>query len=284
MAIIVTGRGKAVLSGKVQLTGVNTFKLSTLPPREMKELFRKVKKGDQQARDRLVEVNLRLVLSILQRFKNRGESLDDLFQVGCIGLLKAIDNFQLEQEVNFSTYAVPMIIGEIKRYLRDNNSIHISRSIKTLSQRVQQTREELLKKNSREPNVNEIAAVMDLTVEEVVFAFNATQEPLSLYDPVFSDSTDPVYVMDMISDQSHSTEKWLDNLALQEALAKLQPRERQILEARFYEGKTQVEIARQVGISQAQVSRIEKAAIELIRNHYKQEPDRGGEQDEAAGH
>lgn len=273
-----------MLSGKVQLTGVNTFKLSTLPPREMKELFRKVKKGDQQARDRLVEVNLRLVLSILQRFKNRGESLDDLFQVGCIGLLKAIDNFQLEQEVNFSTYAVPMIIGEIKRYLRDNNSIHISRSIKTLSQRVQQTREELLKKNSREPNVNEIAAVMDLTVEEVVFAFNATQEPLSLYDPVFSDSTDPVYVMDMISDQSHSTEKWLDNLALQEALAKLQPRERQILEARFYEGKTQVEIARQVGISQAQVSRIEKAAIELIRNHYKQEPDRGGEQDEAAGH
>ncbi|NLY39351.1 MAG: RNA polymerase sporulation sigma factor SigG [Firmicutes bacterium] len=273
-----------MLSGKVQLTGVNTFKLSTLPPREMKELFRKVKKGDQQARDRLVEVNLRLVLSILQRFKNRGEPLDDLFQVGCIGLLKAIDNFQLEQDVNFSTYAVPMIIGEIKRYLRDNNSIHISRSLKTLSQRVQQTREELLKKNLREPNVNEIAACMDLTVEEVVFAFNATQEPLSLHDPVFSDSTDPVYVMDVISDQSHSTEKWLDHLALQEALAKLQPRERQILEARFFEGKTQVEIARQVGISQAQVSRIEKAALELIRNHYKQEPGRGGEQDEAAGH
>ncbi|MEW5783577.1 MAG: RNA polymerase sporulation sigma factor SigG [Bacillota bacterium] len=272
-----------MLSGKVQLTGVNTFKLATLPAREMKELFRRVKKGDQKARDALVEGNLRLVLSILQRFKNRGESLDDLFQVGCIGLLKAIDNFQLEQEVNFSTYAVPMIIGEIKRYLRDNNSIHISRSIKNLAHRVQQTREELLKRNFREPNVSEIAGEMDLTAEEVVFAFNATQEPMSLYDPVFSDSTDPVYVMDMISDQNDSADKWLDNLALQEALGKLQPRERQIVEARFYEGKTQVEIAKQVGISQAQVSRIEKAALDLIRNHYKQETGRGGEQDEAAG-
>ena len=271
-----------MLSGKVQLTGVNTFKLSTLPPREMKELFRRVKKGDQKARETLVEGNLRLVLSILQRFKNRGESLDDLFQVGCIGLLKAIDNFQLEQEVNFSTYAVPMIIGEIKRYLRDNNSIHISRSIKNLSHRVQQTREELLKRHCREPNVSEIACEMELTAEEVVFAFNATQEPLSLYDPVFSDSTDPVYVMDLISDQSNSAERWLDSLALQEALDKLQPRERQILEARFYEGKTQVEIARQVGISQAQVSRIEKAALELIRSHYKQEKVREGVSDEAS--
>ncbi len=260
-----------MLSNKVQLSGVNTYKLETLTTSEMKKLFRRLKKGDQQAREVLVEGNLRLVLSILQRFKNRGESLDDLFQVGCIGLLKAIDNFQLEHEVNFSTYAVPMVIGEIKRYLRDNNSVHISRSIKSMSHRVQQTREELIQKNSREPKLSEIADAMNLSPEEVVFAFNATQDPLSLYDPVFNDSTDPVYVMDLISDQSCCTEKWLESLALQEALDRLQPRERQILEARFYEGKTQVEIARQVGISQAQVSRIEKAALAMIRKYYKQE-------------
>jgi len=260
-----------VLTNKVQLSGVNTYKLSTLSSREMKALFKRVKKGDQRAREALVEGNIRLVLSILQRFKNRGESLDDLFQVGCIGLLKAIDNFQLEHEVNFSTYAVPMVIGEIKRYLRDNNSIHISRSIKNMSHRVQQAREELIQTNCREPKVGELAEALDLTPEEVVFAYNATQEPLSLYDPVFNDSTDPVYVMDTISDQDSCSEKWLENLALQEALARLQPRERQILEARFFEGKTQVEIARQVGISQAQVSRIEKAALELIRGYYRQE-------------
>ncbi len=270
-----------MLSTKVQLSGVNTFKLATLSSQEMKELFKKVKKGDLQAREVLVECNLRLVLSILQRFKNRGESMDDLFQVGCIGLLKAIDNFQLEHEVNFSTYAVPMIIGEIKRYLRDNNSIHISRSIKNLSHQVQQIREELLQKNSREPKVGEIAKEMGLTPEEVVFAFNAAQEPLSLYDPVFNDSTDPVYVMDMISDQSGGSDQWLDNLALQEAMDRLQPRERQILEARFFEGRTQVEIAKQVGISQAQVSRIEKAAMEMIRNYYKQDSAQEGEGDGA---
>lgn len=260
-----------MLPNKVKLSGVNTFKLAILSTEEMKELFCRVKKGDLEARDALVRGNLRLVLSILQRFKNRGESLDDLFQVGCIGLLKAIDNFELEHEVNFSTYAVPMVIGEIKRYLRDNNSIHISRSIKSLSHRVLQTREELLKKNHREPNLSEIAEAMEMTTEEVVFAFNAAQEPVSLYDPVFRDSTDPVYVMDLISDQSDSTEKWLENIALQEALDKLDPREKRIIEARFFEGKTQVEIARQVGISQAQVSRIEKAALEMIRRHYKQE-------------
>jgi RNA polymerase sporulation-specific sigma factor len=260
-----------MLSRKVELSGVNTYKLSTLSPSEMKDLFKRLKSGDSEARDALVEGNLRLVLSILQRFKNRGESMDDLFQVGCIGLLKAIDNFELEQGVNFSTYAVPMIIGEVKRYLRDNNSIHISRSIKNLSHKVQQIREEMIKKNCREPNISEIAREMDLSTEEVVFAFNASQDPISLYDPVFSDSTDPVYVMDMISDQSSNADQWLDNLALQEALEKLQARERQIVEARFFEGKTQVEIARQVGISQAQVSRIEKAALKLIRRHYNQE-------------
>jgi len=272
-----------VLQNRVQLSGVNTFKLAVLSTEEMKELFGRVKQGDVGARDALVRGNLRLVLSILQRFKNRGEPLDDLFQVGCIGLLKAIDNFQLEQGVNFSTYAVPMIIGEIKRYLRDNNSIHISRSIKSLSHRVLQTREKLLKESHREPKLSEIAAAMEMTVEEVVFAFNAALEPLSLYDPVFHDSTDPVYVMDLISDQSDSTEKWLENIALQEALGKLEPREKQIIEARFFEGKTQVEIAQKVGISQAQVSRIEKAALEMIRRHYKQEPRREESGDKGHG-
>ena len=272
-----------MLQNRVQLSGVNTYKLAVLSTEEMRELFGRVKEGDAGARDALVRGNLRLVLSILQRFKNRGEPLDDLFQVGCIGLLKAIDNFQLEQGVNFSTYAVPMIIGEIKRYLRDNNSIHISRSIKSLSHRVLQTREKLLKESHREPKLSEIAAAMEMTVEEVVFAFNAALEPLSLYDPVFHDSTDPVYVMDLISDQSDSTEKWLENIALQEALEKLEPREKQIIEARFFEGKTQVEIAQKVGISQAQVSRIEKAALEMIRRHYKQEPQREESGDKGHG-
>lgn len=272
-----------MLQNRVQLSGVNTFKLAVLSTEEMKELFGRVKEGDGGAREALVRGNLRLVLSILQRFKNRGEPLDDLFQVGCIGLLKAIDNFQLEQGVNFSTYAVPMIIGEIKRYLRDNNSIHISRSIKSLSHKVLQTREKLLKESHREPSLGEIAVAMKMTVEEVVFAFNAALEPLSLYDPVFHDSTDPVYVMDLISDQSDSTEKWLENIALQEALERLEPREKQIIEARFFEGKTQVEIARRVGISQAQVSRIEKAALEMIRRHYRQEPQREMKEDEGPG-
>ena len=263
-----------MLINKVELSGVNTYKLTTLSNQEMKELFYRLKKGENQVRETLVEGNLRLVLSILQRFKNRGESLDDLFQIGCIGLLKAIDNFQLEHEVNFSTYAVPMVIGEIKRYLRDNNSIHISRSIKSMSHRVQLAREELTKTICREPKVSEIAAALELTLEEVVFAFNASQEPLSLYDPVFNDSTDPVYVMDTISDQGNCSEIWLEKLALQEALDRLQPRERHILKARFFEGKTQVEIAGQVGISQAQVSRIEKSALQLIRSYYKQSRER----------
>ncbi len=256
-----------MISYKVQLSGVNTYKLRTLSSDEMQLLFLKIKEGDAQAREKLVECNLRLVLSILQRFKNRGEPLDDLFQVGCIGLIKAIDNFQLEQEVNFSTYAVPMIIGEIKRYLRDNNSIHISRSVKSLAQKIQQTREKLINRNCREPNISELAREMDLSPEEVVFAYNAVQEPVSLHDPVYNDSTDPVYVMDTISDTSSGCEKWLDNLALQEALSRLAPREKSILEARFIKGQTQVEIARQVGISQAQVSRVEKAALKLIRQY-----------------
>ncbi|NMA92750.1 MAG: RNA polymerase sporulation sigma factor SigG [Firmicutes bacterium] len=262
-------------SYKVQLSGVNTYQLATLSPEEMRGLLLKVKQGDEGARAQLVECNLRLVLSILQRFKNRGEPLDDLFQVGCIGLIKAIDNFQLEQGVNFSTYAVPMIIGEIKRYLRDNNRIHISRAVKSLAYKIQQTREKLVKKNHREPSISELAREMGLSPEEVVFAYNAVQEPVSLHDPIYNDSTDPVYVMDTISDSSSRCEDWVDNLALQEALSKLAPREKSILEARFMKGQTQVEIARQVGISQAQVSRIEKAALKLIRRYCTGDPGRG---------
>ncbi|NLZ28301.1 MAG: RNA polymerase sporulation sigma factor SigG, partial [Firmicutes bacterium] len=258
-----------MLPRKVQISGVNTYKLPVINNKKMIELLRDLKDGDESARQILVEGNLRLVLSILQRFKNRGESLDDLFQVGCIGLMKAIDNFQLEQKVNFSTYAVPMIIGEIKRYLRDNNnSIHISRSIKNLAHRIQQTREMLTKDYLREVTLKEIATELDITIEEVVFAMNSCHDPLSLHDPVFNDSTDPVYIMDLISDQCQSTDNWIENIAIKEALDKLPPREKEILEARFFEGKTQLEIAGEIGISQAQVSRLEKAALRFLRHRY----------------
>jgi len=270
-----------MFSEKVQISGVNTYKLPTIDNKKMLDLLRKCQDGDESARQELVEGNLRLILSILQRFKNRGESLDDLFQVGCIGLMKAIDNFQLDQNVNFSTYAVPMIVGEIKRYLRDNNnSIHVSRSIKNLAQRVQQVREKLTGDNSREVSLNEIADELEISVEEVVFALNSCNEPISLYDPVFNDSTDPVYVMDLISDQCHTTEAWTENLALKEALNKLPTREKEILEARFFQGKTQLEIAEEQGISQAQVSRLEKGALKFMRNLCYEESDndtRGGE-------
>ncbi|NLI70460.1 MAG: RNA polymerase sporulation sigma factor SigG [Firmicutes bacterium] len=261
-----------MLPRKVQISGVNTYKLPVINNKKMIELLRDLKDGDESARQKLIEGNLRLVLSILQRFKNRGESLDDLFQVGCIGLMKAIDNFELEQKVNFSTYAVPMIIGEIKRYLRDNNnSIHISRSIKNLAHRIQQTREMLTKDHLREVTLKEIAAELDITVEEAVFALNSCHDPLSLHDPVFNDSTDPVYIMDLISDQCQTAENWIENIAIKEALDKLPPREKEILEARFFEGKTQLEIAGEIGISQAQVSRLEKAALKFLRHRYYQE-------------
>lgn len=257
-----------MLHRKVNLSGVNTFNLPSLSNSYMMDLFQRMKEGEEEAREELIEGNLRLVLSILQRFKNRGESMDDLFQVGCIGLMKAIDNFKTDQKVNFSTYAVPMIIGEIKRYLRDNNSIHISRSVKNLAHRIQQTREKLMKEHLKEPTIKEVARELEITEEEAVIALNSANEPISLYDPVFNDSTDPVYVMDLISDQEHTTENWLENLAIKEALTCLGEREREILKARFFQGKTQLEIAREIGISQAQVSRLEKAALKFIKCHY----------------
>lgn len=229
-----------------------------------------MEQGDSDAKGELVRGNLRLVLSILKRFRNRGESIDDLFQVGCVGLIKAIDNYDRNQKVSFSTYAVPMIIGEIKRYLRDNNSIHTSRFLKQLSYRVNQTREKLCKKYFREPTLTEIAREIGVNEEEVVTAFNASYAPLSLHDPVYNDSADPVYVMDSISDRRNHSEIWLENFALREALSTLLPRERLIIEARFFEGKTQAEIANVIGISQAQVSRVEKSALRHIRAHYQE--------------
>jgi RNA polymerase sporulation-specific sigma factor len=252
---------------KVNVCGVNTYKLPILTNSRMKELFRQMGQGDHSARQEIINGNLRLVLSVLQRFKNRGENIDDLFQVGCIGLMKAVDNFQLGQNVHFSTYAVPMIIGEIKRHLRDNNAVRVSRSLKVLAQKAQQVREMLTRKLLREPTLTEIAAELEITPEEVVFAYQAINDPISLYDPVFNDSTDPVYVMDMVSDNRNSADLWVEDITLRQALSLLSERERRILESRFLEGRTQTEIAREIGISQAQVSRIEKTALRRVRHN-----------------
>ena len=252
---------------KVNISGVNTYKLPVIPGPRMKELFRKFGDGDRSARQELISGNLRLVLSVLQRFKNRGENLDDLFQVGCIGLMKAVDNFSLEHNVHFSTYAVPMIIGEIKRHLRDNNAVRVSRSLKMLAQKAQQVREELTRKLLREPSVSEIAQEMGITPEEVVFAYQAINEPVSLHDAVYGDASDPVFIMDLVSDQKCSADLWVEDITLRQALEILTERERTILESRFFAGRTQSEIADEIGISQAQVSRIEKSALRQVRHH-----------------
>lgn len=250
---------------KVNICGVNTYKLSVLSGARMLELFCQMHQGDPQARQEIISGNLRLVLSVLQRFKNRGENLDDLFQVGCIGLMKAVDNFQPGQNVNFSTYAVPMIIGEIKRHLRDNTSIRVSRALKSLAQKVMHIREILTGKLLREPTLSEIAAELEISPEEIVLACQAGSVPVSLHDTVFNDSIDPVFVMDMVSDQNNHSELWVENLTLRHALSLLGERERKIIEARFLEGRTQTEIALEIGISQAQVSRIEKSALRRVR-------------------
>lgn len=250
---------------KVEICGVNTAKLQTLSDEEKRELLEKSKAGDEAARQKLIYGNLRLVLSIIQRFTNRNENMDDLFQVGCIGLVKAVDNFNLDLDVKFSTYAVPMIIGEIRRYLRDNNSIRISRSIRDLAYRSLQAREELLKTNEREPTTDEIAAKIGESRENVYRAMEAIVEPISLYEPVYSENGDSLYVVDQLCDTSSSDEMWLESIALREAMKTLSERERTIINLRFYKNKTQVEIAEEIGISQAQVSRLEKGALERMR-------------------
>jgi len=250
---------------KVDICGVDTSKLKTLSDAEKRELLIRSANGDHEARQELIYGNLRLVLSIIQRFTGRKENLDDLFQVGCIGLIKAVDHFNIEMDVKFSTYAVPMIIGEIRRHLRDNNSIRISRSIRDLAYRALQAREALMHERDGEPTAEEIAARTGEKVEHVVRAMEAIAEPISLYDPVYSESGDSIYVMDQISDPSDNDKLWLENIALRDAMGKLTDRERKIIRMRFYQNKTQMEIASEIGISQAQVSRLEKGALERIR-------------------
>ena len=250
---------------KVEICGINTAELKTLTDEEKRALLAKAQAGDAAARDELICGNLRLVLSIIQRFSGRKESADDLFQVGCIGLVKAVDHFNLELDVKFSTYAVPMIIGEIRRYLRDNNSIRISRSVRDLAYRALQAREELTREKEGEPSVDDIAKKLGEPREAVLHAMEAIIEPISLYEPVYNEGGDSIYVMDQLSDTSAADEHWLEHVALGDAMKKLSDRERKIIEMRFYQNKTQMEIADSIGISQAQVSRLEKGALERMR-------------------
>ena len=255
------------MQGKVEISGINTAQLKTLKNDEMVRLLRLSRAGDEAARQKLIEGNLRLVLSVIQKFLGRGESPDDLFQVGCVGLLKAIANFDVDLNVKFSTYGVPMIAGEIRRYLRDNSAIRVSRSMRDTAYRVLQAREKLQRENQREPTVEQIAKELDLPREEVVFAMDAVVDPVSLFDPVYSDGGDTVCVMDQVRDTRNTDESWLDRIALREAVDKLSPREQRILAMRFYDGKTQMEVSGEIGISQAQVSRLEKNAISTIRRN-----------------
>ena len=259
---------------KVEISGVNTSNLITLSEKEKDELLKKASTGDKEARKKLIDGNLRLVLSIVQRFSNRNENADDLFQVGCIGLIKAVDNFNTELNVKFSTYAVPMIIGEMKRYLRDNNSIRVSRSIKDLAYKALQAKEQLSKELSHEPTVEEITKRLNdmgdaHTKEEIVNAMEAIMEPISLFEPVYNDgsSSESLYVVDQLKDEKNTDECWLEDIAIKEALKRLGSRERDIINMRFFNGKTQMEIADEIGISQAQVSRLEKGALAKIRKY-----------------
>lgn len=252
---------------KVEICGVNTSKLPILTKKEKDELFIKIKAGDCVAREKFIHGNLRLVLSVIQRFTNKGENADDLFQVGCIGLIKAIDNFDLSQNVQFSTYAVPMIIGEIRRYLRDNNSIRVSRSLKDIAYKALTVKERLTSKNSKEPTVSEIAKELDLPKEDVVFALDAIADPVSLFEPIYHDGGEATFVMDQIKDTKNSDDSWLENIAINEAMKRLDEREQHILNLRFFQGRTQMEVAEEIGISQAQVSRLEKSALKQMRKY-----------------
>ena len=254
------------MQGKVEIAGVNTAKLKVLKNDETMELLRRTKEGDQEARRQLIEGNLRLVLSVIQRFAGRGENADDLFQVGCVGLIKAIDNFDINLNVRFSTYGVPMIIGEIRRYLRDNNSVRVSRSMRDIAYKAMQIKEQIIAETDREPTVEEIAKKLDIKKETLVIALESVVEPVSLYEPVFSDGNDTIYVMDQIGNKNEDM-NWLDEIVLKESIAKLNEREKKILTLRFLVGKTQMEVASEIGISQAQVSRLEKYALDKIKGH-----------------
>ena len=253
------------MHGKVEISGINTSKLQVLKNDEMTQLLRRAAQGDTLARERLIYGNLRLVLSVIQKFLGRGENMDDLFQVGCIGLIKAIDNFDVEQGVRFSTYGVPMIVGEIRRYLRDNSAIRVSRSMRDTAYRVLQAREKLMRESQREPTVEQIAKELGIPREDVVFAMDAIVDPVSLYEPVYSDGGDTLCVMDQVSDRANTDENWIEQIALKDAVEQLGEREKKILAMRFYQGKTQMEVSQEIGISQAQVSRLEKTAINAIK-------------------
>ena len=253
---------------KVEICGVNTSKLPLLGAEEKEELFRRIREGDQEARERYIKGNLRLVLSVIQRFSGSSENIDDLFQIGCIGLMKAIDNFNPDMMVKFSTYAVPMIVGEVRRYLRDSgSSIRVSRSLRDTAYKAIYARESLMKKNSKEPTIMEIADEVGMSREEVVYALDAIQSPVSLYEPIYTEGGDTLYVMDQISDKKNREERWIEQISLNEAMNRLPERERHIIELRFYEGKTQMEVAKEIEISQAQVSRLEKNALRIMRNY-----------------
>ncbi|WP_027634127.1 RNA polymerase sporulation sigma factor SigG [Clostridium hydrogeniformans] len=256
-----------MMISKVEICGVNTSKLPVLKEKEMKALLIAIRQGNNNAREDFIRGNLRLVLSVIQRFNNRGENVDDLFQVGCIGLMKAIDNFDLSQNVKFSTYAVPMIIGEIRRYLRDNNSIRVSRSLRDIAYRALLVRDRLVNENNKEPTISQIAKELEVPREEVVFALDAIQDPVSLFEPIYNDGGDAIYVMDQISDNKNLDESWLENIAIKEAMKKLNDREKLILNLRFFDGRTQMEVADEIGISQAQVSRLEKTALRHMRKY-----------------
>ena len=253
------------MQGKVEICGVNTARLKTLTQVEMDALLRRAKEGDKQAREELIEGNLRLVLSVIQRFDKRGESPDDLFQVGCIGLIKAISNFDPTKNVRFSTYGVPMIAGEVRRYLRDNSAIRVSRSIRDVAYKVLQCKEAMTADMGREPTLEEISKALEISQEEVSQALDAVCAPVSLYDPVYSDGGDPLTVMDQVRDNKNTENAWMEHITLRNAFRQLNEREKQILSLRFYDGKTQMEVAGSLGISQAQVSRLEKGAIAAMR-------------------
>ena len=258
-----------MINNKVEICGVNTSKLPLLTREQKEELLVKIKSGDEEARKIFINGNLRLVLSVIQRFHGRGETADDLFQVGCVGLIKSIDNFDLNQNVQFSTYAVPMIVGEVKRYLRDNNSIRVSRSVRDLAYKAIQFKEKYVKEHGKEPRIEEIAKEIGVEKEEIAFSFDAIQDPISLQEPVYNDGAESIYIMDQVKDSKNTDEMWTEKMAIKGALEKLTQKERVIVQKRFFDGRTQMEVAEEIGISQAQVSRLEKTAIEHIKRLYK---------------
>lgn len=256
--------------GKVEICGVNTAKLPLLKSSEQEAFFARIKQGDEEARQQYIEGNLRLVLSVIRRFANSSENLDDLFQIGCIGLIKAIDNFNTSMMVKFSTYAVPMIQGEVRRYLRDSGSIRVSRSLKDTAYKAIYARECMTRQNAIEPTINEVASEIGIPSEDIIYALDAIQSPVSLYEPVYTDGGDTLYVMDQVSDKKNKEENWVETLALKDAMKKLTTREKEIIGLRFFEGKTQMEVADMIDISQAQVSRLEKNALRIMRNYLRE--------------